>query len=165
MSRQSKQIILMEKLLTHLKNAKLEYLMASDHVNTCEEKRFFNKQALIRNRFFQQVLSELQNIGIPFDDLIINKFNFDQLLVSTIDKQKSTAVEKCLEADKMLLELFTEFIEFGYENSEFLNYMSSIQIAINKNQVLVNNYLYKKKLTRVFKAFVWFQKLLHSHLL
>ena len=150
MSRQSKQIILMEKLLTHLKNAKLEYLMASDHANTCEEKRFFNKQALIRNRFFQQGLSELQNIGVPFDDLIINKFNFDQLLVSTIDKLKSTAIEKCLEADKMLLKLFTEFIEFGYENSEFLNHMSSIRIAINKNQVWVNNYLYKKQINSNF---------------
>ena len=75
--------------------------MASDHVNTCEEKRFFNKQALIRNRFFQQVLSELQNIGVPFDDLIINKFNFDQLLVSTIDKLKSTAIEKCLEDSRV----------------------------------------------------------------
>tara|TARA_Y100000992_G_scaffold39510_1_gene22164 strand:- start:1126 stop:1539 length:414 start_codon:yes stop_codon:yes gene_type:complete len=136
----------MEKLLTHLKNAKLEYLKASDHANTSEEKRFFNNQALIRNRFFQQILSELQNIGVTFDELIINKFNFDQLLVSTIDKLKSTAVGKCLEADKMLLKLYTEFIESRNENSEFLNHISSIQIAIDKNQVLVNRYLYKKHL-------------------
>tara|TARA_A100000164_G_C21775297_1_gene708259 strand:+ start:310 stop:753 length:444 start_codon:yes stop_codon:yes gene_type:complete len=146
MSRQSKKIILMERLLTHLKNAKLEYLKASDHANTSEEKRFFNNQALIRNRFFQQILSELQNIGVTFDELIINKFNLDQLLVSTIAKLKSTAVHKCLEADKMLLKLYAEFVESNNENSEFLNHISSIQIAIDKNQVLVNRYLYKKQM-------------------
>ena len=44
MSKKSQHIALMEKLLMHLKNAKLEYLKASDHVNYSEEKRFFNQQ-------------------------------------------------------------------------------------------------------------------------
>ena len=105
MSKKSQHIALMEKLLMHLKNAKLEYLKASDHVNYSEEKRFFNQQALIRNRFFQDVLSELQALGVTFDDLIISRFNFDQLLVSTIDTLKAIAVEKCLEADKVLFKL------------------------------------------------------------
>ena len=150
MSRASKQIVIMEKLLTHLKNAKLEYLKASDHANTSEEKRFFNKQALIRNRFFQQVLSELQNIGVTFDELIINKLNFDQLLISSIEKLKATAVEKCLDADKILIKLYKEFVECGYENSEFINHVSNIQTAIDKNQVLANNYLYKKRMKSSF---------------
>ena len=92
MSKRSQRIALMEKLLTHLKNSKLEYLKAADHANLSEKKRFFNKQALLRNRFFQEVLSELQSLGLTYDDLIISRFNFDQLLISSIDTLKATAL-------------------------------------------------------------------------
>ena len=85
MSKSNNHIALMEKLLTHLKNTKLHYLKAADHANRSERKRFFNQQAMLRNRFFQEILSELQNLGIEFDDLIISRFNFDQLLISSID--------------------------------------------------------------------------------
>ena len=111
MARRNRHIAIIEKLLTHLKNSKLAYLKASDNVNFSEEKRFFNKQALIRNQIFQQVLIELQILGVSFDDLIISKFNFDQLLVSSIDTFKATVVEKCLEADISLLKLYNEFID------------------------------------------------------
>ncbi len=147
MPKKNQHIALMEKLLTHLKNAKLEYLKASDHVNHSEEKRFFNKQALIRNRFFQEVLSELQMLGVTFDDLVVSRLNFDQLLVSTINTVKATAVEKCLEADKELFKLYKEFIDFAeYENSKFIQHLSSIETAINKNQVLVDSSFYKKQI-------------------
>jgi len=147
MSKKSQHIALMEKLLMHLKNTKLEYLKASDHVNYSEEKRFFNQQALIRNRFFQDVLSELQALGVIFDDLIISRFNFDQLLVSTIDTLKATAVEKCLEADNVLYKLYKEFIDLDeYKNSEFIEHSSIIQDAINKNQVLVDSYFLNKQI-------------------
>ena len=146
MSRKNQHIAGMEKLLTHLKNTKLEYLKASDHANYSEEKRFFNQQALIRNLIFQEVLSEFQALGGTFDDLIISRFNFDQLLVSSIDTLKTTAVEKCLEADKALLMLYKEFIDFGeYENYKFTQHASSIEIAINKNQVIFDKFLIKKQ--------------------
>ena len=146
MSKKSQHIALMEKLLMHLKNTKLEYLKASDHVNYSEEKRFFNQQALIRNRFFQDVLSELQALGVTFDDLIISRFNFDQLLVSSIDTFKATVVEKCLEADISLLKLYNEFIDFGeFENSKLIQHTSTIKDAITKNQLLVDSYFYKKQ--------------------
>ena len=147
MSKKSQHIALMEKLLMHLKNAKLEYLKASDHVNCSEEKRFFNQQALIRNRFFQDILRELQALEVTLDDLIISRFNFDQLLVSTIDALKATAVKKCLEADKVLFKLYKEFIDLGeYKNSEFIEHSSIILNAINKNQVLVDSYFFNKQI-------------------
>jgi hypothetical protein len=115
-------------------------------VNFSEEKRFFNKQALIRNQIFQQVLIELQMLGVSFDDLIISKFNFDQLLISSIDTFKATAVEKCLEADISLLKLYNEFIDFGeFENSKLIQHTSTIKDAITKNQLLVDSYFYKKQ--------------------
>ncbi len=140
MSKSSGHIALMEKLLTHLKNAKLEYLKAADHANHSERKRFFNKQAMLRNRFFQEILSELQSLGIEFDDLIISRFNFDQLLISSIDTLKLTAVEKCLEADKILLEFYKTLLEDSFEKEKFLQHKSCIEIALEQNKIISIQY-------------------------
>ena len=104
MSKNSKYIILLERLLTHHRNAKLNYLKAADHADKSEKKRYFNKQAMLRNRFFQEILSELQNLGMHYDDFVSSRFNFDQLLISSIDKLRSNALNKCLESDRFLLE-------------------------------------------------------------
>ena len=140
MSKTNSHIALMEKLLTHLKNSKLEYLKAADHANHSEKKRFFNKQAMLRNRFFQEILSELQNLGIKFDDLIISRFNFDQLLISSIDTLKLSAVEKCLEADKILLEFYKTLLEDSFKKEEFLQHKSSIEIALEQSKVISIQY-------------------------
>ena len=124
----------MEKLLTHLKNAKLEYLKAADHANHSERKRFFNQQAMLRNRFFQEILSELQNLGIEFDDLIISRFNFDQLLISSIDTLKLPAVEKCLEADKVLLEHYETLLEDSFKKKSSFNTNQVLRLPLNKTR-------------------------------
>ena len=69
MSKESRYIALLEKLLTHLKNAKLEYFKASDHAVSADKKRYYNQQALQRNRFFQDVLQELYRFGMTSEDL------------------------------------------------------------------------------------------------
>ena len=140
MSKSNSQIALMEKLLTHLKNAKLEYLKAADHAIHSERKRFFNQQAMFRNRFFQDILSELQTLGIEFDDLIISRFNFDQLLISSIDTLKLSAVEKCLEADRVLLELYQSLLKDTFKKEKFLQHKSSIEVAMEQNNVLSIQY-------------------------
>ena len=102
---------------------------------------------MIRNLFFQDILRELQALEVTLDDLIISRFNFDQLLVSNIDTLKATAVKKCLEADKVLFKLYKEFIDLGeYKNYEFIEHSSIIQNAIKKNQVLVDSYFFNKQI-------------------
>ena len=46
MSKQNQYIAILEKILTHLKNSKLEYFKASDHAISPEKKRFLNQQGL-----------------------------------------------------------------------------------------------------------------------
>ena len=145
MTKNNRYISLLEKLLTHLKNAKLEYLKAADHANRSEKKRYFNKQALLRNRFFQEILSELQNLGIHYNDLVTSRLNFDQLLISSIDKFKSNALGKCIESDKFLLEIYLTLQESEFQNEKFLQHSSSIEIAIEQNQVFALDYQSKNK--------------------
>ena len=150
MSRNNQYIAILEKLLTHLKNSKLEYLKAADHADRSEKKRYFNKQALLRNRFFQEILSELQNIGIGYDDFIISRLNFDQLLISSIDKLRSNALDKCLESDKFLLEIYLSLRDSEFQNEKFLQHSSSIEIAIEQNQIYSSNYRIKNKVESDF---------------
>jgi len=150
MSRNNQYIGILEKLLTHLKNSKLEYLKAADHADRSEKKRYFNKQALLRNRFFQEILSELQNLEIHYNDLVTSRLNFDQLLISSIDKLRSNALDKCLESDKFLLDIYLSLQDSEFQSEKFLQHSSSIEIAIEQNQILASNYQIKNKVGSSF---------------
>ena len=133
MGKQNQYIAQLEKLLTHLKNAKLTYLKAADEANASEKKRFFNQEALLRNRFFQEVLSEIQTLGMSYDDLVIGGFNFNQLLISSTDLLKKSALDKCAQSDKTLLEIYSKILPFMLETSKFDRHIDGIQKAIDES--------------------------------
>ena len=133
MGRQNQYIAQLEKLLTHLKNAKLTYLKAADEANASEEKRFFNQEALLRNRFFQEVLSEIQTLGMSYDDLVIGGFNFNQLLISSIDLLKKSTLDKCAQSDKTLLEIYSKILPFMLDTSKFDRHIYGIKKAIDES--------------------------------
>lgn len=143
MSRQNRYIAVLEKLLTHLKNSKLEYFKASDHAIYPEKKRFYNQQGLLRNRFFQDVLRELQKLGMSTDDLVVNRFNFDQLLISTIDTLKASAIEKCVHADKTLLSIYAELEDLSDKNNNFKHHTTHLEGAISQNKEWVSTFGFK----------------------
>ena len=99
-----------------------------------KKKRFYNQQGLLRNRFFQDVLSEFQRLGMTSDDLVISRFNFDQLLISTIDTLKAPAIEKCLHADQALLELYSKLKELEFGNLDFVKHVELLEEAISHNK-------------------------------
>jgi len=128
---------LLEQLLTHLKNAKLAYLRAADVANQTQDKRYFNQQALLRNRFFQITLGQLQNENMSLDDLVIRNFNFDQLLISSIDNRKATALEKCMEADSHLTVLLEKILALPLDGTPFEEQLQKIEGALaNCNALL-----------------------------
>ena len=147
MSKNSQYIVLLERLLTHHRNAKLDYLKAADHADKSEKKRYFNKQAMLRNRFFQEILSELQNLGMYYDDFVSSRFNFDQLLISSIDKLRANALDKCLESDRFLLETYLSLQDSEFQNEKFLQHSSSIEIAIEQNEALASDYKIKNRIS------------------
>ena len=132
MGKQNQYIAQLEKLLTHLKNAKLTYLKAADEANASEKKRFFNQEALLRNRFFQEVLTEIQTLGMSYDDLVIGGFNFNQLLISSTDLLKKSALDKCAQSDKTLLEIYSKILPFMLETSKFDRHIDGIKKALNE---------------------------------
>ncbi|MDB4612600.1 PA2169 family four-helix-bundle protein [Flavobacteriaceae bacterium] len=149
MGKQNLYIAQLEKLLTYLKNGKLGYLKAADHANTSEEKRYFNQEALIRNRYFQEALSEIQNLGMSYDDLVVGGFNFNQLLISSIDTLKATALEKCIEADKMLVEIYQSILALNQE-TKFESNLNRLTQASEQNEMLVSKYTAEKEINPLY---------------
>jgi hypothetical protein len=149
MGKQNLYIAQLEKLLTHLKNGKLGYLKAADHANTSEEKRYFNQEALIRNRYFQEALSEIQNLGMSYDDLVVGGFNFNKLLISSIDTLKATALEKCIEADKMLVEIYQSTLALNQE-TKFESNLNRLTQASEQNEMLVSKYTAEKEINPLY---------------
>ena len=120
----------LKQILTHLKNSKLEYLRAADLSNTSEMKRFFNQKALIRNRFFQDVLTELEGFGWSYEDLSENGFAFDQLLISSIESSNTSSMEKCIQFDLALEEVYLNIIPVQSDLTDFQKHLKSIQQSL-----------------------------------
>ena len=138
MIRKNNFIAQLEKLLLHLKNSKLEYLKASDRINSPELKRYFNLIATERNKFFQEILSLIQSFNISYDDLIIGRFNYDQLLISSIHEIKSSPFKKCIKSDEILLKIYNKIEEIKGEAEIFSYQKNKIKNSLIKNPDLVN---------------------------
>ena len=65
------------------------------------------------------------------------------MLISSIDT-KTSAVEKCLEADKVLLEHYETLLEDSFKKEKFLQHKSSIEVALEQNKVISFQYQKKK---------------------
>ena len=74
MGKQNQYIAQLEKLLTHLKNAKLIYLKAADEANASEEKRFFNQD----NAFYvvRMSLKDYRHFSVNKSYAAFNLLNF-----------------------------------------------------------------------------------------
>ena len=113
MSNISEYIALLKKILTLLKNSKLEYLKASDESNLPKDKRYFNLQSTFRNRYFQDVTKLLRSLNVEVENLIIHRLNFEQMVISSIKKPNHTHLHKSIELDKNLLSLYDEALELN----------------------------------------------------
>lgn len=140
MKKETNYISILEKILLHLKNAKLSYVKASDKAIFPEDKRHFNKHTTLRNRFFLEIQSILYSKNIELDDLIIENFNYDQLLISPLNKKKITACEKCILADKIIMDLYKSLEELEMMNPSFLLHVETISDALEKNETYLEKF-------------------------
>jgi hypothetical protein len=139
LSSQTQFIAKLEKILTFLKNSKLEYLKASDRFNLPQNKRFFNMQSTLRNRFFQDVASLLRSMNVEMDNLVINKLNFEQIVTSSNTKINQSHLEKCIELDKQLVKLYEEALEIDPNQDVLIHQNEKIAHVIQENIHFLEN--------------------------
>ena len=139
MSSKTQFIAKLEKILNFLKNSKLEYLKASDRFNLPQNKRFFNMQSTLRNRFFQDISSLLRSMNVEIDNLVINRLNFEQITSSINTKTTKSHLQKCIEFDKKLVQLYGEALEIESENKVLKLQNEKITKTIQEDIYLLEN--------------------------
>ena len=139
MTTQTQFIAKLEKILTFLKNSKLEYLKASERFNLPQNKRFFNMQSTLRNRFFQDISSLLRSMNVEMDNLVINRLNFEQIVASSNTLINQSHLEKCIELDKKLVKLYGEALEIDPSQDILIHQNENIIKVIKENTHFLEN--------------------------
>ena len=103
----------------------MEYLKASDESNLSKDKRHFNIQSTLRNRFFQDVTKLLRSLNVEVESLVMHRLNFEQIVISSIKKSNHTHLYKCIEYDQKLLALYGEALALHPSTSFLRNQQES----------------------------------------
>ena len=132
-------IALLKKILNLLKNAKLEYLKASDESNSTNDKRYFNLQSTLRNRYFQDIIKLLRSLNVEVENLVIHRLNFEQMVISTIKKPNHTHFHKSIKFDQNLIAIYDEALAFNPGASILKNHRDKISESVSESIYFLEN--------------------------
>ena len=117
----------LERLLNAARKDKIMYLNAADRQNLPAFKRFFNQQALLRNRLFHDISSILSQKGIEVDPLLLRRPDIQQYMLTSPDREKKNPFKKLLRADGQLMHGLREVIAMETDSSEEKRLMQHLQ--------------------------------------
>ena len=128
MAKEKNIIILLERLLNQSRQDKLMYLNAADKENLPTYKRFFNQQALYRNKMFNDFSAMLSDYGVEVEEVLLKRPDIRQLMSTSIKREKHNPFHKFLTQDLLFLENLNALITADQKE---------------KNQVIYNKQLLK----------------------
>ena len=132
-------IALLKKILNLLKNAKLEYLKASDESNSTTDKRYFNLQSTLRNRYFQDIIKLLRSLNVEVENLVIHRLNFEQMVISTIKKPNHTHLHKSIQFDQKLIAIYDEALTLNPGASVLKTHRDKISESVSESIYFLEN--------------------------
>lgn len=137
MSKEKDCIVLLERLLNQSRQDKLMYLNAADKQDLPTFKRFFNQQALYRNRMFNDFSMRLSDFGIEADNVLLKRPDIRQLMVASPKREKSNPFAKCLAQDQLFKKQLLSLIQIDTsgDNENYNKVLAKIQDSIETNQL------------------------------
>ena len=138
MKKEFKIFILLEKILNALNNSRLEYLKAADKSPYPEYKRFLNKTATTRNKFYQDLMAVLRSYYGKSENPVLNKIDYIKIVTNPYKNLKTDHLEIILNLDLKLVELYEEITK-KHQVSGILNeHLDQILdcVKVNKNKIL-----------------------------
>ena len=137
MSKEKDCIVLLERLLNQSRQDKLMYLNAADKQDLPTFKRFFNQQALYRNRMFNEFCMRLSDFGIEADNVLLKRPDIRQLMVASPKREKSNPFAKCLAQDQLFKKQLLSLIQIDTsgDSENYNKVLAKIQDSIETNQL------------------------------
>ena len=139
MAREKDIIILLERLLNQSRQDKLMYLNAADKQNLPTYKRFFNQQALYRNKMFNDYSAILSEYKIEVEEVLLKRPDIRQLMSTTIKREKHNPFNKFLSQDLLFLENLNALIDVDKNDKNQVIYhkqLLKITACIENNKYL-----------------------------
>jgi len=136
-SKEKDCIVLLERLLNQSRQDKLMYLNAADKQDLPTFKRFFNQQALYRNRMFNDFSMRLSDFGIEADNVLLKRPDIRQLMVASPKREKSNPFAKCLAQDQLFKKQLLSLIQIDTsgDSENYNKVLAKIQDSIETNQL------------------------------
>lgn len=113
------------------------YLNAADKQDLPTFKRFFNQQALYRNRMFNDFSMRLSDFGIEADNVLLKRPDIRQLMVASPKREKSNPFAKCLAQDQLFKKQLLSLIQIDTsgDSENYNKVLAKIQDSIETNQL------------------------------
>ena len=137
MSKEKDCIVLLERLLNQSRQDKLMYLNAADKQDLPTFKRFFNQQALYRNRMFNDFSMRLSDFGIEADNVLLKRPDIRQLMVASPKREKSNPFAKCLAQDQLFKKQLLSLIQIDTsgDSEHYSKVLAKIEDSIETNEL------------------------------
>lgn len=140
MAKETNIIILLKRLLNQSRQDKLMYLNAADKENLPTYKRFFNQQALYRNKMFNDFSAMLSDYGVEVEEVLLKRPDIRQLMSTSIKREKHNPFHKFLTQDLLFLENLNALIVADQNEKNqviYHNQLQKIAACIDNNKSMI----------------------------
>ena len=138
MSRNKDLLEVYQLALNKCRKAKLSYLKSADKQHLPEYKRFFNLQATVRNRIYNDLITILNGTQLSFGASFLENHDREDIMIATLLREKKNAFSKAIESDESLIEQLLQLLDVE-ENldtqDQLMHFIDKLKnsLSINRN--------------------------------
>ena len=127
-----------QKALNQCRSAKLSYLKSADKQHLPEYKRFFNLQATVRNRIYNDLITLVNSKEVELAHSFLQNHNREGIMIATIGSEKQNAFSKAIELDESMIGLMLQITEIDVNTetqNELNRFVEKLKNSLHTNQI------------------------------
>ena len=137
MSRNKDLLEAYQLALNKCRKAKLSYLKSADKQHLPEYKRFFNLQATVRNRIYNDLITILNGTQLSFGASFLENHDREDIMIATLLREKKNAFSKAIESDESLIEQLIQLLDVE-ENldaqNQLMRFIDKLKNSLSTNR-------------------------------
>ena len=127
-----------QKALNQCRSAKLSYLKSADKQHLPKYKRFFNLQATVRNRIYNDLITLVNSKEVELAHSFLQNHNREGIMIATIGSEKQNAFSKAIELDESMIGLMLQITEIDVNTetqNELNRFVEKLKNSLHTNQI------------------------------
>ena len=127
-----------QKALNQCRSAKISYLKSADKQHLPEYKRFFNLQATVRNRIYNDLITLVNSKEADLEQSFLQNHNREGIMIATICSEKQNAFSKAIELDESMIGLMLQITEIDVNTetqNELNRFVEKLKNSLHTNQI------------------------------